>query len=110
MKLHEQPAFYWNHSITSEQIGYFNRYGIIQFKNFINKETVASFLNEINKVQRFLLDNNIDKVNGIPLKFGSDINGDKIVQRIAFTSKYSAVLSNFLKSDKIQSVIKLLGD
>jgi len=109
MTLHAQPVFRLDQSISDEQLAYFEKHGIIQFKNFISKETVALFINEVNEVQQYLLRHNIDKVNGIPLKFGTDVTGEKIIQRIAFASQYSSVLKEFLTSDRIQSVVKLLG-
>jgi ectoine hydroxylase-related dioxygenase (phytanoyl-CoA dioxygenase family) len=109
MHLHEQTLFHFDQSITNEQLNYFDKHGIIQFKKFIDRDTVLSFIDEVENVQQYLIRNNMDKVNGIPLKFGTDINGQKIIQRIAFASQYSSVLSNFLKSDRIQSIVKLLG-
>jgi phytanoyl-CoA dioxygenase PhyH len=103
------PAFHLEDKLNAEQINFFKKYGIIQFKNFINKETVNLFLSEIDKTQNFLLGNQIKKVNGIPLKFGKDIDGSPLIQRIAFTSLYSKVLSDFLKNDRLQNLLELLG-
>ncbi len=109
MQLQEQPVFHLEKKVTDEQLNYFSKYGIIQFKNFIDRETISSFIHEVNSVQQFLIRNNIDKVNGIPLKFGTDVNGQKLIQRVAFASQYSEILRNFLKSERIQSIVKLLG-
>jgi phytanoyl-CoA hydroxylase len=104
------PAFHLEDKLNAEQINFFKKYGIIQFKNFINKETVDLFLSEVNKVQNFLLTNEIKKVNCIPLKFGKDIDGSSLIQRIAFTSLYSKTLSGFLKNDRLQNLLGLLGN
>lgn len=108
MKLISQPVFYLDNGITAEHENFFHRYGIIQFRNFVNKATVASFLHEIRSVERFLIRENIQKVNGVPLKFGKDIDGSSIIQRLAFTSQYSKVLSDFLKDDRLSLLTKLL--
>ncbi|WP_225979941.1 hypothetical protein [Pseudobacter ginsenosidimutans] len=54
-------------------------------------------MQEVNDVQEYLISNNIDKVNGIPLKFGQDTDGKLLIQRIAFASQYSRFLSGLLK-------------
>jgi phytanoyl-CoA hydroxylase len=104
------PTFHLGDRLNAEQINFFKKYGIIQFKNFIDKETVSSFLKEIDRVQNFLLTNQIKKVNGIPLKFGKDIDGSPLIQRIAFTSLHSKVLSDFLKNRQLQNLLELLGN
>ncbi|MFT3700767.1 MAG: phytanoyl-CoA dioxygenase family protein [Agriterribacter sp.] len=93
---------------TAEQIDFFNKHGILQFKNFIDKPTVALFLKEIKKVEDELLATDTRKINGIPLKFGVNTNGERFIQRIAFTSQYSKILSNFLKDERLASLVALL--
>ena len=44
MKKFEYKTFHLGESLTKEQLEYFDKYGVIQFKNFINKETVSLFL------------------------------------------------------------------
>jgi ectoine hydroxylase-related dioxygenase (phytanoyl-CoA dioxygenase family) len=109
MKKFEQQAFRLEGTITDTHLAYFNKYGIIQFKNFISKEIVREFITEVDNVQQYLIRNNIDKVNGIPLKFGHDEYGSPFIQRLAFTSQYSQQLRAFLKDSRIQSLTKLLG-
>ncbi len=103
------PPFRLEHELTPEQVSFFNKYGIIQFKQFIDKATVSAFLGEIERVQLFLLENNITKVNGIPLKFGKDADNGILIQRIAFTSHYSTLLSDFLKDPRLQLLLQLVG-
>jgi phytanoyl-CoA hydroxylase len=110
MKKLTVPTFHFEEKLTLEQIHFFNTNGIIQFKHFISKEKVSLFLEEINQVQGFLLKHEFKKVNGIPLKFGKDIDGSPLIQRIAFTSHYSKVLSDFFKDARLQQLLELLGD
>jgi ectoine hydroxylase-related dioxygenase (phytanoyl-CoA dioxygenase family) len=109
MKKFEQHTFRLEEAITDTHIDYFNKYGIIQFKNFISKEMVQAFIREIDQVQQKLIRNDIKKVNGIPLKFGHDEEGSTIIQRLAFTSQYSRKLHDFLKDRRIQSLTRLLA-
>jgi len=109
MQKFEMPAFYFSGTLSREQLDFFDKYGIIQFKKFIDPSTVSLFLKETEKVQSQLLANDIKKVNGIPLKFGSDVDGSKLIQRIAFTSFYSKELSKFLKNEKLETLLGLMG-
>lgn len=109
MKKANQHVFRFEGNITQEQLQYFQQYGIIQFKQFVDRDTVQRFIRETASVQRQLLQYNIRKVNGIPLKFGFDVNGDTIIQRIAFASQYSQVLQKFLQDPRLQAITQLLG-
>lgn len=100
--------FQFGQSLTEEQKNIFNKYGVIQFKNFVDKETVEDFITEIQNVEEQLISSGTQKVNGIPLKFGVNTDGRKFIQRIAFTSQYSKTLSNFLKDKRLAQLAELL--
>ncbi|GAB3317152.1 hypothetical protein GCM10027299_08230 [Larkinella ripae] len=101
--------FQFNDRLTDEQRLFFKTNGIIQFKKFVEPETVALFLREIQQVQRKLIDHAIKKVNGIPLKFGFDESGRTLIQRLAFTSQLSPVLREFLNDPRFRVLLELLG-
>ncbi|PWT79125.1 MAG: phytanoyl-CoA dioxygenase [Bacteroidetes bacterium] len=103
------PFYELEDKLLQEQINFFNKHGFIQFKNFISREAVTILLLELNRVQRFLLESDIKKINGIPLKFGKDANGDPLIQRIAFTSYYSNTLTELLKDERLKLLLQLLG-
>lgn len=108
MKKLEQPVFQLNGSVTGDQLDFFHEYGIIQFKNFVSKEQTDLFKDEIKRVQAQLLAEGIKKINGIPLRIGLDVDGAPLIQRMCFTSQYSDILSGFLHSERIRSLVKLL--
>lgn len=101
--------FYFNDQVTQLHTTHLQKHGVLHFKQFISSHTVKEFLYEISSVEKYLLTKRITVVNGIPLKFGNDVNGSQLIQRIAFTSQYSSVLNNFLKSDRVQQLVKLLA-
>lgn len=103
-----ENVFAFQDALTAEQIAFFNTHGVLQFKNFIDKEKLQLFLQEVQRVEAHLLSTGTQKVNGIPLKFGTDTDGRTFIQRIAFTSQYSSVLSDFLKDPRLQSLVRLL--
>ncbi len=96
--------------LTREHLDYFNEKGVIQFRGFIDRATVANLLREIRAVEQHLLSRGMTKVNGIPLKFGWDIDGSVVIQRIAFASQYSQTLREFLRDPRLSALTALLGD
>lgn len=101
--------FGFGKALTKEQLHCFDKHGVIQFKGFVDKATVAEFLREIGEVERYFLKKGISKVNGIPLKFGRDVDGTPLIQRIAFASHYSSVLKQFLQDPRLTALTALLG-
>ncbi|HVI47659.1 MAG TPA: phytanoyl-CoA dioxygenase family protein [Chitinophaga sp.] len=110
MKTNNQPVFRLDGAVSDAHLAYFREHGIIQFKNFLDKETLALTIREVEHVQELLLRNNVQKINGIPLKFGTDADGSPLIQRIAFASHYSNVLRSLLKDERLQSLTQLLGN
>lgn len=105
----ENKTFTLGEKLTDEQKEYFRKYGIIQFKNFINQDTIKLFISELQKIEKQWLDEGVEKINGIPLKFGKNENGDKMIQRMCFTNKYSKVLGELVKDPRLQLLIELLA-
>jgi hypothetical protein len=101
-------SFEFGNSISEEQKIFFDKNGFIHFKHFISKENVDLFLKEIQRIEKDLIDNNIEKVNGVPLKFGRDVNGNKIIQRNAFLSLSSKILHGFLQDPRLNILTELL--
>ncbi|MET3880438.1 phytanoyl-CoA dioxygenase family protein [Chitinophaga sp. OAE865] len=109
MKTTNQPVFSLSGGVTAAHLAWFRTYGIIQFKSFLDKNALAAVHEEVQRVQELLIRNNIQKVNGIPLKFGTDVDGSPLIQRIAFASHYSNMLRELLKDQRLQSLTTLLG-
>lgn len=101
--------FHLENELTADQVAFFQQHGFLHFKNFVDKNTVSAFIREVETIQIQLLQNHTSKINGIPLKFGADVNGTPIIQRLAFASQYSSRLSHFLKDDRLKSLLQLLS-
>lgn len=102
------PNYTLSTELTPEQIQFFHKNGAIVFRNFINRETVDLFLREIKRIEQMWLDEGKEKVNGIPLKFGKDENGNKMIQRLCFTSQYSAILHEFVQDPRLKILLELV--
>ena len=102
------PNFSLTDKLTQEQLNFFHKSGMIVFRNFISKETVQLFLKEVHRIEKEWLDQGLEKVNGIPLKFGKDEHGNKTIQRLCFLSQYSDVLHEFLQDPRIHALLELV--
>jgi hypothetical protein len=102
--------FLFGKGLTGEQLQYFKEHGIIQFKGFVDRGTVSLFLAEMRKAELHLLERGTTKVNGIPLKFGWDVGGAPLIQRMAFASQFSPVLKEFLQDPRLSALTALLGN
>ena len=81
------PHFTLTDKLTQEQLAFFDKHGMIIFRKFISKEMVDLFIKETQRIEKEWLDAGIEKVNGIPLKFGKDENDNKVIQRLCFESQ-----------------------
>jgi len=78
MKKFECPDFILGDKLTDEQFNFFDKYGVIIFRNFLKSETVQLFISELNRIEKQWLEEGREKINGIPLKFGKDEDGNDL--------------------------------
>ncbi|MFN8355617.1 MAG: phytanoyl-CoA dioxygenase family protein [Spirosomataceae bacterium] len=109
MKPFQAKTFTLGNQLTAEQFEYFNKYGFLHFKHFISPETVQLFLKEAHQIEQEFLQRGVDKVNGIPLKFGKNPDGSPMIQRLCFTSQYSLILHEYVQDPRLQALTALLG-
>lgn len=102
------PNFTLGEEITEEQKQFFDKQGFIVFKNFISRENVNLFIQETVRIENEWLAEGREKINGIPLKFGKDADGNKMIQRLCFLSLHSKVLHELLESPRIKALTHLL--
>jgi phytanoyl-CoA hydroxylase len=103
------PEFVLGEKVTPDQAAFFHKNGVIIFRNVLKPETVEFFIQELNRIERKLLDEGVDKINGVPLKFGKDHNGQTIIQRLCFLSNYSTTFHEFLKDPRLVALLELLA-
>ena len=103
------PHFTLGLKLTEEQKNFFDTYGFLHFKKFVDGETVKSMLAESVRIQNEWISEDRKSVNGVPIKYGTDVDGKKIVQRFAFLNQFSELFQNFLKDDRLKSLFELVG-
>lgn len=95
--------------ITAEQKDFFNENGFIHFKNFIKKETVNDIIRASEEVQAKWITEQKTKVNGIPVKYGKDLDGSPIVQRFAFINQHHSLFSELTQDPRFNILLDLIG-
>jgi phytanoyl-CoA hydroxylase len=110
MQIFSYKKFKLEYSLTTEQINFFNEFGFIHFENFYREEKVNEILQSTEQVQQQWIENNVNQVNGIPIKFGVNEKGEKIVQRFSFTNKYSQPVQHFLDDSRLTALKSLISD
>ncbi|MGE8342981.1 MAG: phytanoyl-CoA dioxygenase family protein [Flavobacterium sp.] len=103
-------TFTLTEQLTNEQINFFNEHGFIHFKKFINSETVSSIIDASKQVEQKWIENDIKKINGVPIKYGKDLDSSAIVQRFAFINQHHQTLSGLLLDPRFNSLLQLAGD
>jgi len=96
-------------TISNDQRNFFNEYGFIHFQNFITPEAVDSIIKASKEVQKRWIESDVKKINGVPIKYGIDINGESIVQRFAFINQHHPVLAEFLHDPRFSILLDLVG-
>lgn len=108
MKKITEPVFTLGEKLTDEQLQYFDKHGVIVFRNFVSRENAKIFLNEATRIEKQWLEEGKEKINGTPLKFGKDENGNKTIQRLCFLSQYSTILHELLQDERLLQLTGLM--
>lgn len=95
--------------LTDEQKQSFAELGIIHFPGFLNPASVAEIWLAIEAVQAEWIAQGRTKVNGVPIKYGNDVDGKRIVQRFAFANQHSPVLAELLRDPRFNALLGLVG-
>ncbi len=85
-------------------MNFYNKYGFIHFKNFFTPTQIEDALIAIENLQNDWVSKGLQKINGIPIKYGKDENGNKIIQRFAFASLYSEYLHSLIQDPRIEAL------
>src|SRR6266478_5875299 len=102
------PDFTLGSELTQEQTCFFDRNGVVVFRNFLSETQIELYLSETQRIEKQWLDEGREKVNGIPLKFGKDENGNKMIQRSCFLSLYSQHLQEMLSDQRLTALLQLM--
>ena len=103
-------SFAWTDAYTDEQARFLDEHGFIRFRNFLTMDEVNMIRDELKRVEADWIAEGRELVNGIPIKYGTDGEGKKFVNRFAFTSLFSPKLHALLKDERFEKVRLICGE
>jgi len=95
--------------VSPEQKAFFDEFGFIHYQHFFSDAQIQEALQAIAAIEAEWIHASVEKINGIPIKYGKDENGKSIVQRFAFSSLHSDYLHQMLADERLQQLRWLLG-
>ena len=104
----DYPRFVLGAALTAEQQAFFRAHGFLHFRGFAPPAQVQQILEATREVQHNWLTNKVEKVNGVPVKYGRDVDGAPIVQRFPFASQQHPVLHALLADPRYEALFPLL--
>src|SRR6187549_3039037 len=95
-------------NLTKEQITFFHDNGFLHFEKFADHQVVQRIIRSTEELQASWILNKLEKINGVPIKYGVDEHGNTIVQRFAFTNLHSPEVTDFANSKALDALKVLL--
>lgn len=102
------PQFTFDKKLSEEQINFFDKSGFIQFKHFLTKDRVQQIEEALKELQQKWIRDDVKQINGVPIHYGFDENGNKIVHRFAFTSLHCPIIHDLITGPEIKQLLVLL--
>ncbi|MCB9730667.1 MAG: phytanoyl-CoA dioxygenase family protein [Deltaproteobacteria bacterium] len=96
--------------LTDEQRAFFDTYGFLHFEGFISPDEVEGLRQDMATVQARWIAEGRTKVNGIPVRYGMDVDGKPMVQRFAFTSRFGENFHRLVNDPRFEPVKALIGE
>jgi ectoine hydroxylase-related dioxygenase (phytanoyl-CoA dioxygenase family) len=103
-------SFTLGSSIDTEQRAFFDEHGYLHFPGFASQEQVEDLRAALAQVNARLVAQDRKRINGIPIRYGHDLDGRKMVQRFAFTSLLSDELHDFINGERFAPIHSLIQD
>ncbi|TAE19551.1 MAG: phytanoyl-CoA dioxygenase [Bacteroidetes bacterium] len=84
--------------------------GFVHFKNFLSTAEVESMLEALEEIEKTCLEADTKQIFGVPILYGYDLDGSRIVQRYPFTSLNHAYFQKPDLVEKLQKINRLVGE
>ena len=104
------PNFKLGKTLTDEQQSFFDNHGFIRFRGVATQGECDVLCGALDRLSHEWAATGRDKVLGIPLQWGLRPDGEKYVQRFAYSSHYATEIESFCTSDRFEPIRRLCGD
>ena len=108
MKPFTYKKFQLGEHLTKEQVDFFDRYGFIHFPGVLSPEVVQGIIDSHSAATEKLIAEGTKDINGVPVFYGHDDKGNKMIHRFPFFSQYSVPMHEFIASGRLKPLLKLL--
>jgi hypothetical protein len=95
--------------ITAEQARFLETHGFLVFARVARPDEIRAIAAEIDRIGARWVREGRSYVNGIPLFWGSDPDGNPYIQRLPFTSASSDVIRSFVRDPRFEPIRRLFG-
>lgn len=96
--------------ITAIQRAFLDRTGYLVFDRVASTHEVETILSDLDAAATKLHEDGTEKVFGVPVWWGTDPDGNPILQRCGFSSTFSEFLSAFVTDARFEPIRTLIGD
>ena len=103
------PRFELGARFTAEQRDFLDTFGFIRFRGFAELALVRELRAEVEEIDRRLIAEGREIVNGVPLVIGKRADGGRYVQRMCFASLFGDKLHRFLQDPRFRAILEVAG-
>jgi hypothetical protein len=97
-------------SVTPEEQRFFETWGYLHYEGFAAASEIDELRAALAELDARLCAERPERVRGIPIRYGRDVDGRPMVQRFAFTSLLSTPFHRFLRSGRFDPLGVLAGE
>lgn len=104
------PIFTFKGEMTPEQIAFYRLEGFIHFRGFLEPAEVEALKNGFCQMQRQVIEEGHEKINGVPIIYGIDHKGQKAIHRMPFSTFYHEKLKSLIYGPRFSNFLTLIPE
>lgn len=104
----DYPRFTLGPALSDEQCAFFARWGFLHFRAYADAATVQALIAASQRLERRWLAQRPSRINGVPIRYGQDLDGRPIVQRFAFANQHEIAFARLLDDARLRALFALI--
>jgi hypothetical protein len=101
--------YHFTGAVLPEQLAFYTHYGFLHFTGFLSALAVSELRSHIAHIAAKLIASNAKTVSGIPIKYGTAEDGERIIHRLPYTSHCNRDIELLLNHAGMHTFCSLLG-